>query len=142
MSAFVYNIVEELTRLATAVGAVPLLAPTVHLYQNNFTPTPTSLLADFTECTFSGYAAVAAPFGTPGLDVTNIPVAPLPVTFITDGVTPGVAYGIYIVDSAGHLVCGARFDAAPYNFAIAGDLLSGVILFGLDQGTMTVAVGP
>jgi hypothetical protein len=30
----------------------------VHLYKNNFTPTAASVLADFTEATFTGYAAV------------------------------------------------------------------------------------
>jgi hypothetical protein len=142
MSAFIYNIVEELVRLTTAVGAVPLLAPTFHLFENNFTPTPTSLLADYVEATFSGYAAVATAFGTPGLDPNNIPVAPAPVTYITTGVTPGVAYGIYILDSTGALVAGSRFDGAPFNFAVAGDQLVGTVLFGLDEGTFTVAIGP
>jgi hypothetical protein len=39
----------------------------VHLFKNNFTPDPGSVLADFTEATFTGYAAVQsiAKFGTP-----------------------------------------------------------------------------
>lgn len=39
----------------------------VRLFKNNFTPTPASVFADFTECDFIGYAAVQinSKFGTP-----------------------------------------------------------------------------
>jgi hypothetical protein len=142
MSALVYGTASELARLTTMIGAVPLLAPTFHLFENNITPLSTSLIGDFVEATFSGYAAVAAPFLAPGLDPNNNPVAPVQCVYITDGITPGVAYGVYILDSAGHLVAASKFDNAPYNFAVAGDQLVFTILFGLDLGTVTVSIGP
>ena len=39
----------------------------VRLFKNNFTPDPASVLADFTEANFTGYAAIQvnAKFGTP-----------------------------------------------------------------------------
>lgn len=142
MSNLAYSRVSALARLGTMVGAVPLLAPVFKLFQNNFTPLDTSILADFTIATFSGYADVAAPFLSPGLDPQNVPVAPVQCIYSTDGITPGVAYGVYVVDSTGALVAAARFDGAPYNFADAGDQLVFTILFGMDEGTVTISIGP
>lgn len=142
MSSLAYGKVTALARLATMVGAAPLLAPVLKLFSNNFTPDANTILADFTECAFGGYVAGTDPFGAPGLDPSGIPVAPLPFLFTTNATPPGQAYGVYIVDSAGAYVAGGRFDPAPVAFASPGDLLSGVILFSYEQGTITIAIGP
>jgi hypothetical protein len=142
MSALAYQVPTLLTRLATMVGAAPLLAPVIHLFQNNIIPGPNTVLADLVECTFSGYVVVTGPFLAPGLDQSGVPAAPLRFLFTTDGVTPGVAYGLYIEDSAGHLVAAGQFDGAPYNMALAGQILEGSVMFSFQEGTITVSVGP
>lgn len=63
-----------------ALAGVTLLANSVlHLFKSGFTPTPTSLLADFTaqECDFDGYAPKTI------------------VAWSADPVLAGVAYAIY-----------------------------------------------
>jgi hypothetical protein len=141
-SPLAYSKVSALARLATMLGAAPLLAPVIKLFQNDFTPTPTSVIGDFTIASFSGYADVTGAFGAPGIDPSGNAVAPHPCVWSTDGVTPGAAYGLYIVDSAGNLVAGARFDDAPYNFVNAGDQLVCTLLFGMQLGNVTVSLGP
>lgn len=142
MDALVYSTINSLLRLTTMVTAVPFIATHLKLYQNDFTPNDNSILADFTEATFGGYAPMAITFAAPGLDQSQTPVAPAPFLFTADGTLAGQAFGAYLLDSTGKLVCGGRFGAAPYNFAHAGDQLAGTLLFGMENGSVTVAVGP
>jgi hypothetical protein len=141
-SPLAYSKVSALARLTTMLGAVPLLAPVFKLFQNDFTPTPSSLIGDFTVCTFGGYADATGAFLTPGLDPSGNAVAAKPCAFTGDGTSSGVAYGIYVVGSTGDLVAAARFDNAPYNFVNLGDQLVLTLLFGMDQGDATVIIGP
>jgi hypothetical protein len=60
--------IAQLKAILTAlqVTAAPLKNAEVHCYSNDVTPSSTSVLGDFTECVFDGYAlVVAATWGTP-----------------------------------------------------------------------------
>jgi hypothetical protein len=93
----------QLSALAsmTAGGGV-LNGAKVHLYQNNYIPSKSSALADFTECTYAGYAAQSAgTWGAPYVGVDGLPHVTCPSLQFqsTDGVTPNVAYGVYVTNA-------------------------------------------
>jgi hypothetical protein len=90
----------------------------LHLYKNNFTPLFGSVLADFTECDFAGYAVadvVPANWPTPG-SVANRAQSiyqPAPLVF-TPSAGSQNAYGYYLTDNADSVVLIAeRFNDAP-----------------------------
>lgn len=97
----------------------------LRLYQNNFTPSPTSVLGDFTVATFDGYAnkAIAA-WGAVFLDPLGLAttIAPLQTFTMTGATTPNIVYGAYYLDKNGALMWAERF-AVPVNFAAAGNTL-------------------
>lgn len=142
MSALAYALLSAIARLTAAIGAAPLLAPTFHLYQNDFTPDENTLLTDLVECDFTGYVAVAVAFGAVGIDGNGLAVAPAAVSWTTTDAVSQPAYGIFVKGSTGLLVCAGRLDDAPYIFTPVGKQLNGTVLFGLSNGTFTVAIGP
>jgi hypothetical protein len=96
----------------------------LRLFQNDFTPTFLSQLADFVECTFDGYAAKAISdcdeAYSPGyLDRLNIPVLS-DTEFIAGGglVAPQTAFGYYLTDSgtATGWIAAKKFDT-PLQFS-------------------------
>lgn len=102
---------------------------TLQLFQNNFTPSPLSLVADFTACNFVGYASKTAlttwrtyndaPTGDQIIDQT---VEELFAA--TSILTPQTAYGWYLTDNAGtELLAWGVFDV-PYTFSTNGDKLA------------------
>jgi len=88
----------------------------VHLYQNNVTPGQASVLGDFTECTFDGYASQQWILGTPFTDGANkANYAPFLGTWTgpEDLVSQNV-YGWYVTNGANSkLLMAARFADAP-----------------------------
>lgn len=141
MDPLVYSTINGLVRLAALIGAVPFVAPVLKMFENDFVPLASSILTDFTECTFGGYADITLTWGAPGLDGSNTPVAPAPVLYTGDGTTEGFAYGVYLLTSTGLYVAAARFTDRV-KFSNAGDQLAGTLLFGLNSGTMSIAMGP
>jgi len=105
--------------------ADPLTGAEIQLYVNDVTPGPSSVLADFTEATFTGYAPVTVtPPGDPDIVGTKIQI-PLNQGFFqaTADMTPiQTAYGYLVVDGSDLLAAG-RFDEAV-DFATAGDYAS------------------
>lgn len=87
--------------LSTDGGGVAPIS--VHLFQNNFFPLPTSQLSDFVEATFSGYAASGAVhWGSGYYDVNGKPTVNTPeVPFLAASplLIPNTIYGYYITDS-------------------------------------------
>jgi hypothetical protein len=87
----------------------------IRLYQNNYTPDNNSLLANFTQSTFTGYAAVAAlrsDFDFPVV-VANIAYGVLSFvpTYNCTGGAPETAYGWYLEgDSSLTVLAAQRFD--------------------------------
>ena len=88
--------IEALTELlAGAIGT----AGKMHLYQSSFSPTPSSVEADFTaaEATFTGYAAATVSWGAIGLDSVGLPttISDRALFQATDAVTPNVIGGVW-----------------------------------------------
>lgn len=101
---------------------------TVHLFQNNLTPTVSNVLGDFTEATFTGYASQTLAYsGSPVHDAVNHvwyqPCAQLTWTMGTPGTTNNV-YGVYLTDAAGNLRGAGRLDGAPAPMSVAGQTVS------------------
>lgn len=97
----------------TAKKAGDLAGATVHLYTNDYTPTPQSVVGDFTEATFTGYAAVAVAgwtanrleaSGAVSTDATNV------IPFVGPGDATGQSIMGYFVKSAG--------GGTPYLYAV------------------------
>lgn len=112
----------------------------VKLFQNNITPTPNSLITDFTICNFSGYSDSAAiVWGNSYIRPDGTAVVPGgSVEFRQTGVTvTNIAYGFCVVHPGGgtpYLIMSARFDT-PVNFTAIG---RGVVVtpeFSLPQQT-------
>ncbi len=86
----------------------------IHLFQNNFVPTQASVLADFTEADFSGYAAVTLVFSA--AFVNGTPAGQMNAASVTwvraVGATSNTIYGMYITDAAGNVSTYELF-AAP-----------------------------
>lgn len=96
---------------------------TIKLFQNDMTPSPGSVLGDFTVATFTGYATsgaivwagpVNADDGTPELVGQRL------IFTATDGAVTNTIYGYYALDAGGGLLFAERFES-PQNVAIAGD---------------------
>lgn len=120
-------------RAAIAIAFRDLLINTadgsnVHLYQNDFAPPPTAIIADFTECDFAGYAPV--PLGASWQDSLVPETGEIRVfsnlgAAFTAGaiVSPQTAYGFYVTDDANAVLAGfGRFDD-PTTFITSGEQL-------------------
>lgn len=87
----------------------------LHLYKNDVAPTPTSILADFTEADFDGYGPetitpVSWPIFLKGISQA-VAVGPAIVFSPTGSVTPNLVYGYFVTDSTGaRLLWGERFE--------------------------------
>lgn len=111
--------VQPQARLAAQVSALiaamaPLAPGKVHLYKNDFTPVPTSVLADFTEVTATGYSAQTVVWGTVAINDAGFAevLTGLMSYAFTDGDTnPFTCFGYYMTDTAGTtLLMGERFS--------------------------------
>lgn len=99
--------------IQTALKVAGAFASTLKLFQNDFAPTRFSVAADFTEATFTGYAAVAqawavGPYvnGAGQVEMQSASHNWTP----TDGVNPNTIYGWYLVATGGDVICAQRFD--------------------------------
>lgn len=101
---------------------------TLRLFQNNFTPTPLSLVGDFTECNFTGYGAKTAlttwRTWNDADDASQVVDQTIIELFAAGAISaPQTAYGWYLTDAAGTvLLAWGRFDE-PYTFIANGDKL-------------------
>lgn len=86
--------------------------------------TPNAVTADFTECTFGGYAAVTVSLGAAVTLPSTEGIGRIcPASFVaTDALTPENVLGYYVEDSGGVLVLAEYFDA-PIPMAAAGDFI-------------------
>jgi hypothetical protein len=96
----------------------------MHLYSNNFTPLVTSVLGDFTECTFAGYAAqdiITWGAAAVAAHIGKITAAPNVFTRSTTGAAQNV-YGYYVTDAANAVLEWGELDpAGPRVVTSAGD---------------------
>ena len=89
-----------------------------HLYQNDYTPTETSALADFTEANFTGYSAqtvAATAWNNSVTDGSGTTCADAPdISWTNTGTTSQNIYGYYVTDTANTtLLWAERFSNAP-----------------------------
>lgn len=100
----------------------------VHLYSNDFSPGPGTVIGDFTECTFNGYSAqplVTADWGSVSVtDHVAISTYPTPIDFTaaSSGFSSQNVYGYYVTDGAGDLLFSERFESTRVVFPL--DVLS------------------
>lgn len=105
------------------VGLVPwLLRMAVgdllyHLFVNNVTPNRETVLADLTEASWSGYAAIGVPAADWTLSAVIAHVGTIqtpPIVFDNASGSNQSAYGYYVTDALGlELLAIGRFDGAP-----------------------------
>lgn len=121
-----YTLLSSLVGCLTARPAAAILStPTVHLCVNSPNITPGSLPADFTEATFTGYAAVAISTWSAVLNlmlnVIGIAGSALFVqtgTAITQTVT-----GYYVTDGTGAVFYGAELFPTPVPMSSIGSFV-------------------
>lgn len=111
----------------------PTLA--VALFQNDFIPTDASVLADFTEANFVGYAPQS--INTPNPAFLNGGLAAEVdadlVTFTQTGGAPQRVYGYFVYDPALVVVCAQRFPASILMTGAGASLDVGVKFTGKSQ---------
>jgi hypothetical protein len=113
--------------LSARPAAALMAAPNVHLFGNDFTPSPFSVLANFTDVTFTGGAAVAQGTLLGPVWLDNIIRGMLVNTTFTCTVTPSpgqTIFGYYLTDAANALLWVAERFADPVPINTAGDFLS------------------
>jgi len=114
----------EILLLQYIVGKVAAGDSVLHLYLNDHTPTDSSVIANLTEVTAAGYAAIT-------LTTTNW------TTTQSGGITTAVyseqtfsfgtvatTYGYYITNTSGQLLWLERFSGAPFNIPSGGGTVS------------------
>lgn len=99
------------------------------LFQSNTTPSASTVLADLTECNFSGYAAVSVTWGTVAQDGGGkASMTGTQIDFTHDGGgTPNDVYGWYLYfDNAGavSLLAIERFASPPVVMDDNTDIIS------------------
>lgn len=105
---------------------------TLRLYQNDYTPLDTSDVSDFTEATFSGYAAIATnAWGGAFLNASNITEIDETLRTFTHngGGTNNNIYGYYLTDAGGNLTYAERYSGAPVAMDANGKTFSVVPRF-------------
>jgi len=101
------------------------------LFQNDYTPTPDTIIGDLTVATFTGYADVTlTTYSDPYLtaDQRAAVLAPLAQFNAASPFTVGNAiYGFAIKDVDGALVLAGRFPDAPIAMAGLGDHIAALV---------------
>jgi hypothetical protein len=89
---------------------------TYRLFVNDVTPDGTETPASFTEASWTGYSAVSVALAewidsgvAGGVDLW----IHAPIAFANSSGSDQQAYGYFVLDSDGDLLCAARFDGAP-----------------------------
>jgi hypothetical protein len=100
----------------------------LHLYSNLLTIGTATVVGDFTECTFAGYAAVTiAGWNAVAIDGSNRAYTSptgTPTFTPTGGGGTGNVYGCYLTDDTGVLLIGAtEFAGAPITAATGVSLI-------------------
>lgn len=144
MGNMVFPLNRLLSNLTLVLGGVDFTGAKLHLYSNDLTPSPTTVVGDFTECIFTGYAAASLVWSAPFYDVHGVAVStPGEKLFAQTGATGDTCFGAYVTDTAGtKLLAAGRLADAPFTFAASGDALPINVKVGLDQGVIVTSVVP
>lgn len=99
----------------------------LHLYKNNYLPVDSSVAADFTVATFTGYGGAILGSGVAATTVGGkayVPFTQRTFSVSANGGPSNSIYGYYIYNSGtGQLLFAERFAAGPYTMANLGDTL-------------------
>jgi len=98
----------------------------VRLFQNDITPGPASVFADFDEADFDGYAMVEVEMNAPDYDTDGNPIIVVPsAVFNCNGATtPNTIYGYYMVGGvSGEVILAERFTL-PQPVVASGDTIT------------------
>ena len=119
------KVVAALLAEALAYKEANLDGGSLRLYQNDMTPTPNSVVGDFTIADFGGYTSkTIATWGDPWIDALGRAITLAPTqTWAATGVAPSnLVYGWYFLDVNGDLALAGRFDA-PVSMGVVTDAL-------------------
>lgn len=111
-------------RLEAARSVWNTTALKLHLYKTNVTPTTSSVLGDFTECDFAGYAAQSVvTWGAASLAAHVAAIVAAANTFTRSTTGSGqTVYGYYVTDNGITILLWAELDpAAPITLTNSGD---------------------
>jgi hypothetical protein len=100
-----------LTDLASAWNSTKVK---LHLYSNNHTPTTSDTVSNYTECTFTGYAAQDVSgwsYDTVASHVADMIATANTFTRTATGTSQNI-YGYYVTDAAGTTLYFAELDPA------------------------------
>jgi hypothetical protein len=129
-----------LTDLISNLIGVSTAYPYLHLFTNNVTPSPTSVIADFTEADYTGYASQPIPgVGAVGWASQGAAVAYSgPVIFAPTGTAvTNIIYGYYITDSGSTHLWGAALLPSPYSMTDPTTILNIVTPWNVADGGIT-----
>lgn len=101
----------------------------VRLYTNNYTPVFGSVIGNFTEAAFPGYAAINVNDWMVGADVSSLRVqlisaAVKTFTYSGGGSPPYTVYGYYITSVAYGLMYAELGSTGPYSLSVTGQQLT------------------
>lgn len=107
------------------MNSVGALSFQLKLFQNNFTPSKSSVFANFTEATFSGYTAQTVTFSGSTVTANVASIAAAAITFTRSiGATSNTIYGWYLTDSISSKVFACNLLATPKAMTTNGDGIS------------------
>lgn len=127
---------------ADAIAGV-LTANKVALFQSNTVPTPATVIGDYTQATYSGYALEAITWSAPTLaDDGSVEVIGILGEFRpTSSVVQNTIYGLLLVDTTGLILyAAARFDDAPLPMNSVLDAIVPTIRVRITPGGLVVTV--
>jgi hypothetical protein len=131
--------VQQFAALA-AIEAAALSNFTVHLYSKAISPTPDRVLADFTECTFGGYApktgqAWIGPLADP---IGHVQLMSQNLVWIRTSVPPGeTVYGYYVTDAGNTKLLFFEQLDTPVSMGAVGSAVALVLNYAIENPQST-----
>lgn len=100
MSQLIWERQTAIGNIGNLVGTAPISTAKLRLFQNDFHPNQTSVLADFTEADYTGYTEADPTWGAIYYDTpSGLAIASYPAVFQPTGTTvANTIYGWYITD--------------------------------------------
>lgn len=118
--------------LKVMLGINSYANPVLHLFSNNYTPTTTDTVSNYTEVSATGYSSQSLSPGNWTVSlISGVEVA----SYITLSFTLGSSatiYGYYLTDSTNTVLVGAeQFSGSPYVYPSIGGTLNISLQIGL-----------
>ncbi len=109
----------------------------LHLFQNAATPSFNSVIGDFVESNFPGYAPVDIAAWILGPVITNVgymqTVTPCVFTVSSGAGPPQLAYGYYVLDDSGNLLWAELDPNGPTSMSSSGNQVQVFARLGLSN---------